>query len=366
MGNSKEIHYPIETISLKEALQLVVEFGQTNTIMLGGEPGVGKTSGIKDIIKRTFGDTMRTLYFDCANMMVGEAGLPSFVEIDGKLQSTWAPNTLFGIHSKDPVCIVLDEYTKASEEVRNMFLPTIQERRVFSDRLPEGSIVTLTGNLEHERLGDRLEPHQLNRLTFVYVRKPTAKEWIWDWAVPNGIAPEILSWAEKDAAVFASYLDYPEGSNDVPAMIFNPHRPTKGAFVTPRSLARASEYVAKRDRMPSPEAFLRALEGTIGRQGAAALNIFIEIADKLPSDEAVVANPKRVAVPDGMVEQALLVMNTATFATPETMDARLDFMDRMPEELMAIFMKMVYSRDRKTFSRNERCKAYAGKFHWIL
>lgn len=362
----KEIHYTVNTISLEEALTLVVEFGHTNTFLLSGEPGVGKTSGIADKVRKTFGGRMRTLYFDCANMTVGEAGLPAFVEIEGRMQSTWAPNVLFGIHSKDPVCIVLDEYTKASEEVRNMLLPVIQERRVFDNPLVDGSIVAATGNLEHEGLGDRLKPHQLNRVTHLYVRKPTAEEWIWNWAVPNGISPEIIAWAEKDAAVFDSYLNYPEGSDAVPGMVFNPRRPIKGAFVSPRSLARANEFVSRRDRMPSQDAFLRALEGTIGRQGAAALQIFIEIADKLPSDEAVVANPKRVKIPDGMVEQALLVMNTATRATAETLDARLDFIDRVPEELIAIFMKMVFSRDSKMFAKNDRCKRYAGKYHWIL
>src|SRR5690606_37103789 len=102
------------------------------------------------------------------------------------------------------------------------------------------SIVFGTTNLASDGVGDALQAHARNRVCFVQISKPSADEWL-EWAANNGVAPEVMAWVREYPHCLASYTD---GDDDNP-YVFNPKR-TKAAFVSPRSLHKASHIVAQR------------------------------------------------------------------------------------------------------------------------
>jgi MoxR-like ATPase len=60
-------------ITLNEAEELIIAIGNTNTVHLVGEPGVGKTAMFERIVERT---GYRGIYIDTPNTELGDIGIP--------------------------------------------------------------------------------------------------------------------------------------------------------------------------------------------------------------------------------------------------------------------------------------------------
>jgi MoxR-like ATPase len=127
-------------------------------------------------------------------MDLGDAAVPMPVQETKTLE--YFINSAFGMHLNEPVIIVLDEYPKASDPIKNMLHPLLEvnEPRMGSVALPAGSIVVITGNLESDGVGDSLLAHTRMRLTMLEISKPTSEEWL-AWASTADISPVVTAWA---------------------------------------------------------------------------------------------------------------------------------------------------------------------------
>lgn len=328
-------------VTLQQAATTIRAIGATNTILLQGQPGVGKSA----ILKMLASDLpdFAPCYIDVANLDLGDLGMPV---IDRDLMVTsYAPNARFGIAPGQhrPVLLMLDELGKASRPVLNMLLPVILERRLGDVSLPVGSIVFATTNLATDGVGDNIPAHAYNRLTVLDVANPTADQWL-QWAAENGVAPEVMAFAREYPQVFDRYDGMEERHKN--PYIFNPLNGQTRAYCSPRSLEKASHIVKARGALG--EAMLPALVGTLGESAARDMEAMVALADQLPRFAAVLADPAKAKLPEGAGAYFLMAFSLAARADKENLDAIMTYTERWESfEAKALFISTLASNNAK-------------------
>lgn len=328
-------------VTLNQAATLIRTIGGTNTILVRGAPGVGKSS-ILSSLARELPDYV-ACYVDVANLDLGDLGMPV---IDREAMTTsYAPNSRFGIGKGQtkPVLLMLDELGKASRPVLNMLLPVILEHRLGDVALPTGSIVFATTNLDTDGVGDNIPAHAFNRMTVLDMANPTCDEWL-GWAVNSDVAPEVMAFVRDYPQVMARYdqLD-PKDNNPY---IFNPMTGNTKAFCSPRSLEKASHVIKQRDVLG--EALLPALCGTVGEAAARDLEANVMLADSMPRWPAIKADPAKCKLPDGAGAYFLMAYMLTSRLDADNIDAVMTYVGRFESfEATALFLTSVASNKAK-------------------
>ena len=350
-----------QSVSLQEFAHGVGTVGGDVTIIVQGEPGIGKSSMLK-VLQRKYPD-YEVAYIDCTLLDLGDFALPYTVEAGEGLKVTkFAPNARFKFHSDKPVIIMLDEIGKAMKAVKNVLLTLMLEHRIGDNYAPKGSIVFGTTNLLSDGVGDMLEAHARNRVALVTVRKPDADEWI-EWALQNDIAPEVVAWVKQFPHALASYTD---GSQKDNPYIFNPTRAGMGAVVTPRSLEKAS-HIAKKRADLGDDLTISLLTGTIGESASRDMQAFFTVVDKLPTWESVISNPTGAKLPDDTVAKCILVFSAIARVEKDTLSKWLTYSKRMDMEWQALFATSVMKSPKQSFCvMNSDFKDWALKNQWLF
>ena len=331
LGNQKELDMSEvnfgKTITLKQAADLICTNPGTR-FLLRGEPGIGKSSMLEGIAKRLgYGHA----YIDVPNLDLGDIAMPV---IDHDTKTTrYYPNARFGVHTGKPMVIMLDEYTKGADPVKNMLHPMLEKAnpRLGDISLDNNTVVFLTGNLSTDGVGDSIKAHSLNRLVPVTIQKPDADQWI-EWAIGKGIEPEVIAWVNRFPHVLASYTD--GGQSDNP-YIYNPKK-SMTAFVSPRSLETASNIVRTR-KDNDTDAVIAALTGAIGESGARDMQAYIEFSDQLPTWEATIKDPKNTKIPSSAGACAIVVFGAIARVEKDTIDPFMEYLERFDAEWQAVF-----------------------------
>ena len=341
-----------KSITLKQAANLIRTNPETR-FLLQGEPGIGKSSLLEAIAS---GLGYEYAYIDVPNMDLGDIAMPV---IDHETKTTrYYPNARFKIHEGKPLVIMLDEFTKGADPVKNMLHPMLEKAnpRLGDKTLPKDgpnqTIVFMTGNLTTDGVGDSLKAHSRNRVVPVTIQKPTAEEWI-EWAMNKGIEPEVLAWVNQYPHVLASYTDPAQADNPY---IYNPKK-AMSAFVSPRSLETASNIVRTR-KDNDPDSVIAALSGAIGEAGARDMQAYIEFADQLPTWESTIADPKHTKVPSSPGACAIVVFGAISRITKDTITPFMEYLQRFEAEWQAVFainIAKTPSKQSIAFS----CKAFA-------
>lgn len=337
-----------KSITLKQAANLICSNPETR-FLLQGEPGIGKSS-LLEMISARMG--FAHSYIDVPNMDLGDIAMPV---IDHETKTTrYYPNARFGVHEGKPVVVMLDEFTKGADPVRNMLHPMLEKAnpRLGDISLNKDCIVFLTGNLSTDGVGDNLKAHSRNRIVPVTVSKPTADQWI-EHAIGRGFEAEVIAWVSRFPQVLASYTD--GGQNDNP-YIYNPKR-NQNAFVSPRSLETASNIVRTR-KQNDPDAVIAALTGAIGESGARDMQAYIEFADQLPTWESTVSNPDTAPVPTSPGACSIVVFGAISRVTKETITPFMKYLERFEPEWQAVFAVNIAKAPAKQ-SIAFSCKAFA-------
>jgi len=345
-------------LSLNEFANLIRTVGQYTTIIGQGEPGIGKSAMLSFLAKQM--PEYETAYIDCTLLDLGDFALPytelASGEQDGQKSSLkvtkFAPNARFKFHSDKPVIVMLDEIGKAMKAVKNVLLTLMLEKRIGDVYLPKGSIVFGTTNLSTDGVGDSLEAHARNRVCFVTVGKPRAgfnpdgsmdaDSW-GAWAMDNDIAPEIIAWVKENPQALESYTDPAQRENPY---IFNPTRAGQTAFVTPRSLEKASN-IAKHRAQLGDAVTIAALAGTIGESAARDMQAFFTVVDKLPTWESIVNSPETAKVPDSAVAKCILVFGALSRIDKDSLPKWMKYMGRIDKELQALFARSAVKSSTK-------------------
>jgi hypothetical protein len=341
-------------VTLNQAATLIRTIGGTNTILLQGQPGIGKSSILKQL-SREMPDYL-PCYIDVSNLDLGDLGMPV---IDRETMTTrYAPNLRFGIGKgqNKPVLLMLDELGKGSRPVMNMLLPVILEHRLGDVELPTGSIVFATTNLATDGVGDNIPAHAANRMTVLDVANPTADEWL-AWAVNNDVAPEVMAFARDYPQVFERYDLIDEKETN--PYIFNPMQGNTRAFCSPRSLEKASNIVKQRDTLG--DSMLAALAGTVGEAAARDLEANVMLADEMPRFAAIIADPEKCKLPGGVGAYFLMAFSLAARANAENLTAIMTYINRFESfEASTLFVTTVASNKAKV-GMACKCAAFTRK-----
>ena len=340
------------TMTYNDTVNFIATMGSEVTAMVEGHVGSGKSSLIDQIAKR-FPDH-RKVYMDMTVMHEGDFRVPA---VNHETKTTeFYYNESFGLHDNVPVLLMLDEMGKAKKPVKDAALPLLVERRAGNKYLHPDSIVFATTNLGAENVGDVFQSHHRNRMTFIQMAKPTAQEWVDNYAKLNDIAPEIIMWVGERPEALAPFDDY-EHPEDNP-FIYHP-KAIRNAFVTHRSLAQASKFVNKREQM-SVVALEAALIGTIGAPAALDLQSWITMGDSLPKRNEILNSPNTARMPDNVAGKLMLTYQALQWVSKDTLDAWMDYMARMPKEVQALFCTSIVKKPAKAFViENDRFTKFA-------
>lgn len=309
-------------LSFAQAVAAVRAVGTTNTILLRGQPGIGKTA-IASALHAHLPD-YRLAMIDCANLDLGDLAMP--VIDRERMVTNYAPNSRFGVErgSTTPVLLYLDELGKAPGPVMNMLLPVLLEHRIGDVPLPVGSIVMGSTNLDSDGVGDRIPAHAYNRITVVELDNSDAATWI-PWAFDNGCHPVVLAFARDNPQVFQRYDDLAKGQTN--PYIFNPTTGQVRAYVSLRSLMKASNVLHASDAIDD-HTLLVLLSGTVGEPAARMLVATRATYLKLVSTDAIVAAPATAPVPTSTGDLYMLAMRLAMQATKKNIDPIVTYVRR--------------------------------------
>ena len=324
------------TVSLKQAANLIMTNPKVR-FLVRGEPGIGKSTMLSMIAKK-LASTHVAAYMDVPNMDLGDIAMPV---IDHETRTTrYYPNARFRLHEGKPVIIMLDEFTKGAEPIKNMLHPLLEVTAprlgdLFIDENVEEdadrSIIFMTGNLLTDAVGDNMKAHTRNRIVEIIVAKPDDTQWL-EWAVNSDIDPVIMAWVRQFPHALASYTDESQGDNPY---IYNP-RKQQTAYVSPRSLAIASNIVRSREANGA-EATIAALKGAIGEAAARDMQAFIDYQDQLPSWDSIIANPKSAQIPTSAGASAVLVFGAIQKVDKQSLTPFMQYMERFDSEWQACF-----------------------------
>lgn len=329
-------------VSLQEAADLVIANPKVR-FLLRGEKGIGKSSLERAFSKRL--PDYHVTYVDCGNLDLGDVALPN-MNHDTKTMTHYL-NELFGLHLGKPVVIILDEFTKAPQCVKNMLHPLFEKNKprigsnILRDVDGKPNYIVTNGNLSAEGIGDQLMDHTRNRLVEVNIRKPDAEEWK-IWASNNGIHPTVIAFADRNPQIFASFTDGNQESNP---FIWQPNK-QQGAFVSGRSLEDVSNLMHGRAHTTS-HATKAAIAGAAGMAFAAEFDAFIAYQDELPPLDKIISDPASAPLPDGDGAKCVLVFNLIERVESKTMSPIMQYVERLGIEWQSVFILSLAKHERK-------------------
>jgi len=352
MTNQAHAMYQVD---LDQATAMIAAGGHLRTVLVSGHMGTGKSSMLTGLAQRF--PKHKACYFDCTTKDLGDIMIPKMKgggstmrgkinpmthevslttadndESGGQDFVRFATNEELGLHFDGPVIIMIDELGKANPMVQNGLLRLMLERKVGSYELHKDSIVFATTNLGAEGVGDMLKPHARNRITCVTLKKPDYLSWI-GWGLNNGIDHTILGWVKDNPQVFQSFEDV-QNPDDNP-YIYHP-RSQRAAFVTPRSLESASDWLKLRAHMDDVTV-TAALIGTVGDRAAMDLMAFVHLAEDLPTMESIKRSPETAKVPTSAAAVCMVVYRTLATIDADWIDAWMVYMDRLDTEAQGMF-----------------------------
>jgi len=327
--------------TLDEVTDSIMATGSLLTTLVQGHMGTGKSSILKVLAERL--PTHVPCYFDCTTKDLGDLMVPKILGVDDDSQFVkFVPNEEMGMHHSKPIILMVDEFGKANPSVKNGMMRIMLERTMGTKKLHPDSIVFATTNLGAEGVGDMLMPHHRNRITTVRMKKPTAVEWIENYAFNAGIHPSLILWVkEHGEQLFQSFEDVENPNDDVGGnpYIYHPQAP-RPAFVTPRSLELASHWLWAKDKI-SDNALKSNLIGTIGDRAGSDLGAYIRLVDDLPKQEEIKNDPKNAKVPTTSSAVCMVVYRALATIDRTWLDAWMDYLSRLDKEAQGLFAMQV-------------------------
>jgi hypothetical protein len=327
MSNAEQMY----ALSLDQIATAIRVGGNKRTVLVQGHMGTGKSSLLNMLSDEL--STHTPYYCDCTTKDLGDITVPNISKLDnGTGFVSYLTNEELGAHLDKPIILMIDEYGKANTAVKNAMLRLMLERKIGSYTLHPDSLVFATTNLGAEGVGDLVPPHARNRITVVTMRKHDNMEWI-EWGINNEIDHTLLGWCKDNPQLFASFetIKNPEEN----PYIYHP-RDQRTAFVTPRSLEAASDWLKEREAFDD-QTLTGLLMGTIGARGAMDLMAFVKLADQLPSLESIKKDPQNAKVPDSASAVCMVVYRTLASLEKDWVNSWMDYMVRLDKEAQGMF-----------------------------
>ena len=346
------------SVSLEDAVQLVVangkgaargDYDHTNTFMLVGEPGIGKTAMREEIGKRL---GLRTLLFDAPSSSIEDL-LMFIPDRDSKTMRAY-PREDLNLNSEEPVLIMVDELSKATPAMQAQLHPLLTPpRRLGSIYLHPHSVVVATGNLTSDKVGDKLLGHTTGRMIEIHVRKPNAEEYV-QWGISANLHPVTLAFVSSRPEMMASYLDaIVSGLENIENIyVYHPkrHGASGEAYASGRGFEQCSRQCYDYERGDISFSNLqRSFEGAIGQAAGAELAAFYNLRDEIPSPDEIRTDPLGARLPTKSAAATLVVMSALVWAKERRdIEQWFPYFNRLETEHQSTYT-LLARRNRKLF-----------------
>lgn len=307
------------------------------SVFVEGEPGVGKSSVIRGITNELgieFRDVRASL-LDPVDLR----GLPS---VDAKKGTKWNPPAFLPRDGEG--VLLLDELNSAPRMVQAACYQLVLDRGLGEYTLPDGWAVVAAGNGEKdgaivERMGTALNSRFLH-IDFI----PDLQDWIKDFAIPAGVATEIIAFLRFKSDLFHHF-----------------DRKAR-EFPCPRTWEFSDRLLKT---TPPKEIEFAMFAGCVGEAAATAFVGFLRTYRQLPSIEEILLKPEKATLPEA--PDALYAVSTlvAKYTTKANCSAVLKYVRRMSPEFRALWAQDSISRD-KTIAENRDWIAWAAEDHNLI
>ena len=287
---------------LRHLIKRHIETG--TSLMVRGEPGIGKTEAINQVAydeakrlnltpvlwNELSTREMESFYYDKEKR--DKSYFLSIIDLLSKLPEDisglpkskedfiqWQPDLQFWVLSQPGVhgIAFFDELLQAQQAIQKPVASAFLNKMMGSLKLSDNVNVFAASNRKEDKCGiiEMLE-HLKNRMGHVELMTPTAKEWCENWAAPHGIDPRIISFVMFKPDHLYQHLDMRKSDS----------------FPTPRSWALLSKFTTtiKSDDIDELELMSQV---RIGDGAGAMFAAFIKLREKIDCED-IIAHPEKV------------------------------------------------------------------------
>src|SRR5271166_3930175 len=181
----------LETVTLKQAREIILCMAHQHSVLLLSGPGVGKS----DVVYQSAAAAKLPCRSLVGTQIAPEdvSGIPRIV---GE-RSVFCPPRVLLPEKPDPFCLFLDELPACTPDIQKAFYSLLLERRIGEHPLPAGTWVVAAGNrIEDRSLVRALSSALVNRVIMLQVRVDV-EEWL-TWARGQYLRPEVIAFIEAN------------------------------------------------------------------------------------------------------------------------------------------------------------------------
>lgn len=328
--------------------------GRSNTVVLQGAPGIGKSAAMKSVVRQSMEQAMGRRVVIITDVLADREvydlrgiALP-YKEADGSPAMGWTKPDLFvrveralAHYAGEEIIVLLfvDEIDKLDHSMQKAAAEFLDQGRLGTHTLPGNVWIVAAGNMSARAGTVKRLTHVTNRLCVININQPVDTEvsphrkrqgWVPDYAEPNGLPVTFTAFAKFREALFAE------------------DPPTDGSpYLTFRSLTRAAEFIkankphwVDKGIYLDPDDFItRAIiEGYIGVHATDELYGYVRTASDLPSKEEIVANPETAKVPHTIDGRYAVAMLLGGYADADNIDKVFTYATRLNREFQAMLV----------------------------
>jgi hypothetical protein len=301
---------------------------QVPTVMLWGQPGVGKSDAIRGLANKLQETTKKEVQVHDVRLLlfnpVDLRGIP--VPDADREFAKWLKPQIFNMDPNPNKLhiLFLDEITAAPPTVQASAYQLTLDRKVGEHKLPDNVIIMCAGNrVQDKGVAYKMPTPLANRMTHFEV-VCELEDWK-DWAIPNGIHELVLG-----------FLNFRQN-------LLNKFEPSSddSAFPTPRSWAFVSKYLHIYKNIDNAYPMIA---GTIGEGTAIEFKSFAKVHGNLPNIDDLL-NGKKVEIPtdkpDIVCALSSALVSRASNCTDEQLKNIIEFItgDDMKKEFSVLTMK---------------------------
>lgn len=235
--------------------------------------------------------------------------------------------------------IFVDEEDKMDPDVKKIIGEAALSGRLGPHTLPKGWVVWFAGNRQADRSGSTKDyAHLQNRRRDIEIDDDI--DGLVDHYTREGINPVFVSFAATNPQVV---------HEDIPGDI--------KAWCTPRSLEACARYVMQymqdngidpmSEEIPIDPLMSEDIAGNIGVSAGHHLAATIQLGREMPKFPDIVANPKKVPVPNAPDAQMLVCYTLAARVDEKTVGPVIEYIERFPQEFTITFGKAAVAKNFK-------------------
>jgi len=188
--------------NLEEQKRCLKENDHCSIVLLSGAPGSGK-SDLMEQIAIELGMGLNPQYL--ATMMIEQFGMPlPTMEQNAKFQR-WSNPEFYSVYnlrvspkkqSDGFIILFMDDIHLATKTIQQYFFQLLTYRSIHSKKMPDNFLMVAAGNRSIDKAGAQpIMAPIINRFYTIDV-VATADNWIEDFAIPNQVRSDIISFIE--------------------------------------------------------------------------------------------------------------------------------------------------------------------------